>query len=106
MTRGIKKASRYREASTIRMVNYMVAVLDLSLQHDLVVPEQQDLPFAHFFFLPLPVSAKLTPVISKAAVANNNTFFIIMRFIVINQRKNKGEIAECQLQTVKIRRWR
>jgi len=57
----------------------METVLALSLQQDLVAPEQQDLPFAHFFFF-LPLSAKVTPVTSKTAVANKNTFFIIMIF--------------------------
>ena len=78
------------------MVNYIEAVLDLSLQQDFVVPEQQDLPFAHFFFLVLPLSAKLTPVINKAAVANKNTFFMIYIFIVINQRENRADIAKRQ----------
>lgn len=69
----------------------MVAVLDLSLQQDLVVPWQQDFPFADFFFLP--PSAKVTTVTNKAAVANNNTFFMILRFIVINPCKFKEEIT-------------
>ena len=56
----------------------MDTVLDLSLQQLFVVFsdfEQQDFPFAHFFFF-LPLSAKLTPVISKTAVANKSTFFM------------------------------
>jgi hypothetical protein len=66
----------------------------LSLQQDFVVPEQQDFPFAHFFFLP--PSAKVTPVNSKTAVVNKSTFFMIMIFIVINQDKNRAEKAKCQ----------
>ena len=81
------------------MVNYIVAVLALSLQQDFVEPEQQDFPFAHFFFLP--PSAKVTPVINKAAVANKNTFFMIMIFIVINQGKCSVERAKYQFLTVK-----
>jgi hypothetical protein len=57
----------------------MLTVFALSLQQDLVEPVQQDFPFAHFFFLPL--SAKLTPVMNKAAVANNNTFFMSEFFL-------------------------
>ena len=56
----------------------MLAVFDLSLQHDLEDLEQHDFPLAHFFFLPFPPSAKEAPVNNKAAVANNNTFFIVM----------------------------
>ena len=59
------------------MVNYMVAVLALSLQQDFPF-EQQVFPFVPLLFLPL--SAKVTPVINKAAVANRNTFFMIMVF--------------------------
>jgi len=57
-----------------------LAVLVLSLQQDLVAAAdlvQQDLPFAHFFFF-LPLSAKDKPVTSKAAVASNNTFFMLL----------------------------
>ena len=57
-------------------VNYILAVL--SLQQDfsaLTVLVQQVFPFAHFFFF-LPLSARATPVIINAAVANKNTFFI------------------------------
>ena len=49
----------------------------LLLQQDLLilaVLEQQDFPFAHFFFLPL--SAKVTPATNNAAVINTNTFFM------------------------------
>jgi hypothetical protein len=46
----------------------------LSLQQDFEVFEQQDFPFAHFFFFPL--SAKVNPVTNMAAVANKSTFFI------------------------------
>jgi len=53
-----------------------LAVLALSLQQDFAVFEQQDFPFAHFFFLSFPPSAKVTPDTSKAAVANKNNFFI------------------------------
>jgi len=53
-----------------------LAVLALSLQQDFVVFEQQDFPFAHFFFLPFPPSANDTPVTNNAAVANKNNFFI------------------------------
>jgi hypothetical protein len=53
----------------------------LSLQQDLVAEAedfvQQDFPFAHFLDFFLPLSAKATPVTSKAAVANKNNFFII-----------------------------
>jgi hypothetical protein len=78
------------------MVNYILTtVLVLSLQQDFDVPEQQDFP-QPFLCLALPLSAKLTPVTSKTAVASKNTFFIIMIFYVINQRKTKVEIAECQ----------
>jgi len=70
------------------------------LQQDLEVPEQQDFPLAHFFFLPLPLSAKLTPETSTAAVNNKNTFFIIMIFVVINRGKSNGETPECQVSLV------
>jgi len=69
------------------------------LQQDLVAPEQQDFPLAHFFFF-LPLSAKVTPVTSKAAVINKNTFFIIMIFVVINRGKSNGESPECQVWLV------
>jgi hypothetical protein len=39
---------------------------------------QQVLPLAHFFFFPL--SAIATPVTNKNAVANKNTFFMIIMF--------------------------
>jgi hypothetical protein len=68
------------------MDNYISVVFDLSLQQDFIFPWQQDFPFAHFFFLP--PSAKLTPVIKKATVANKSTFFMIIKFIVINHGKN------------------
>jgi len=55
-----------------------LAVFDLSLQQDLEDLEQQDFPFAHFFPLCFPVSAKDTPAKRRVAVANKNTFFIIM----------------------------
>jgi hypothetical protein len=43
--------------------------------------EQQLWPFAHFFDLFfLPLSAKVTPVTSKAAVASKNNFFIYYWF--------------------------
>ena len=47
----------------------------------LPVFEQQDLVHL-LFFLVLPVSAKLIPVIKKAAVANRNTFFICVNYLV------------------------
>ena len=59
----------------------MLTVFALSLQQDFVaaaVLVQHVFPLAHFFFfLPLSVFAKLTPATNKAAVASNNTFFII-----------------------------
>jgi hypothetical protein len=78
-----KKASRFRKAISSNVAgNYISTVLDLSLQQDfsdLAVLVQQDFPLAHFFFfLPFPPSAKEAPVKSKAAVANNNTFFIVI----------------------------
>lgn len=45
------------------------------LASDLV---QQVFPLAHFFFFPL--SAIATPVTNKNAVANKNTFFMIIMF--------------------------
>jgi hypothetical protein len=53
--------------------------LDLSLQQDFALPEQQALPFEHFFFFP--PSANVTPVTRRAAVANKSTFFIITFFV-------------------------
>ena len=71
-----------------------VVAFALSLQQALVVPAslddfehpaalasdfvQQVLPLAHFFFLPL--SAIATPVTNINAVANKNTFFMIILF--------------------------
>ncbi|HEV7620964.1 MAG TPA: hypothetical protein VGO09_04490 [Flavisolibacter sp.] len=83
----------------------MVAVLALSLQQDFEVPEQQDFPLAHFLCLPLPVSAKVTPETSKAAVINKNTFFIIMIFVVINRGKSNRETPECQVSPVNYEEW-
>ena len=71
----------------------MVAVFDLSLQQDFPF-EQQDFPFPDLLFFPL--SAKVTPVTKKAAIANKNTFFMMMGFIVINQGKNRSEKVKCQ----------
>jgi hypothetical protein len=53
------------------------AVFSASLLQDFDDFWQQDLPFAHFFFLPLSVLAKETPLTNKAAVANKNNFFIL-----------------------------
>ena len=75
MNNGIKKPPIIGGPVPGKQIDYIVAVLDLSLQQDFEVPEQQDLLFEHFFFFP--PSAKLTPVTSKAAVAINNTFFMI-----------------------------
>lgn len=87
---------------------YILAVVALSLQQDffaavslLASLEQQVLPFAHFFFLPLSVDAKATPAVNKATEANNNTFFIML-FCLINQRKNKAVVACSQGRLVKI----
>jgi hypothetical protein len=77
--------------------NYMLAVvaLALSLQQPAFAFSslvQQVFPLAHFFFFPL--SAIATPVTIKNAVANKSTFFIIIFFVeLINKRKNKAEIA-------------
>ena len=84
----------------------MVAVFALSLQQDFAAPEQQDFPLAHFFFLPLPLSAKVTPETSKAAVINKNTFFIIIIFVVINLGKSNGERPKCQVSLVNCEEWR
>ena len=80
--------------------NYILAVFALSLQQDFEVPEQQDFPLAHFLCLPLPLSANARPEKRKAAVANKNTFFILLIFVVINRGKSNGERAECQVCTV------
>jgi hypothetical protein len=77
----------------------------LSLQQDLVAAAeaedfvQQVFPLAHFFDFFLPLSAKAIPVTSKAAVANKNTFFIIM--YLINHCKCRAEWANCQGESVK-----
>ena len=81
MTVGQKKPPRVGEVfNNLSANNYIVAVF-LSLQQDLVAEAedlvQQDFPFAHFLVFFLPLSAKATPVTSKAAVANKNNFFII-----------------------------
>ncbi len=61
---------------------YILAVVAfLSLQQDFFAAaslEQQDWPFAHFFFLPLSVFAKAIPATSKTAEANKITFFIML----------------------------
>ena len=51
---------------------------------------QQVFPLAHFFFFPL--SANATPVTNIKAVANKNTFFMII-FFRICKRKCRAEIA-------------
>lgn len=82
--------------------NYKAAVF-LSLQQDFVAVAvdlvQLDLPFAHFFDFFLPPSANARPVTINAAVANKNNFFIII--CLINQRKSRAVIANCQHPTVK-----
>jgi len=74
---GIKKPP-VEEVQDLFAGNYILAVLDLSLQQDLEVFEQHDLPQCFFFPLPFPLSANEAPVTNKAAVANKNTFFIVM----------------------------
>ena len=73
--------------------------LALSLQQDFASFVQHDFPLAHFFFF-LPLSAKVTPETSKAAVINKNTFFIIMIFVVINPGKSNRETPERQVSPV------
>ena len=86
--------------NSIAILNYIGVVFSLSLQQDFEWLEQQVLPFAHFFFF-LPLSAKVNPVTNKTAVANKSTFFMIIIFFVINQRKNRLEIVKCQFLYVK-----
>jgi len=82
--------------------NYIAAVF-LSLQQDFVAVAvdfvQQVFPLAHFFDFFLPLSAKAIPDTSNAAVANKNTFFIII--YLINHRKCKADGLNSQRQTVK-----
>jgi hypothetical protein len=56
-----------------------MAAVAFFLQHDLAVVVQHFLPFAHFFFF-FPLSANAIPVTINAAVANKNTFFILIAF--------------------------
>lgn len=73
------------EADNFRRSNYSLAVvLALFLQQDLPSAfalsfEQQVWPFAHFFFF-LPLSAKVTPVTSRAAAVSTNNLFIYVNF--------------------------
>jgi hypothetical protein len=65
--------------------NYILVVDALSLQQDLVVDAvdlvQQVFPLAHFLLFFFPLSAKVTAVTNNAAVANKNTFFMIILFL-------------------------
>lgn len=83
------------------MGNYIFAVVFLSLQQDLPAVDfvQQVFPLAHFFDFFLPVSASATPVTSKAAEINKNTFFIII--CLINHCKCNADRGNCQPLTVK-----
>ncbi len=62
--------------------DYILAVVAfLSLQQAFFAEaslEQQECPFAHFFFLPLSVFANAIPATSKTAEENKITFFIML----------------------------
>lgn len=77
--------------------SYIFAVVLSLQQEDFAVFAsfvQQDFPLAHFFLF-FPLSAKATPVTNIKAVANKNTFFMIMSFNFC-KRENRAEIANCQ----------
>jgi hypothetical protein len=83
--------------------DYISAVF-LSLQQALVAVAvdfvQQVFPLAHFLdFFFFPLSAKAILVTNNAAVANKNTFFMFI--CLIEERKCRADIANCQGQTVK-----
>jgi len=62
--------------------------------------EQQLLVHLPFFFV-LPVSAKERPVIKNAAVANKNTFFILVSFWLIGGKYTYKRIF-CQAAIFKL----